>query len=73
MYDPTDLDALLTAQDAANVCGVTPATIRQWASRGILPRAGRDERGRTLYRLIEVAKAEHATRAAARRPSWSAA
>ncbi|WP_237161395.1 hypothetical protein [Mycobacteroides abscessus] len=32
-----------------------------------LPQCGIDDRGRKLYRLLDVAKAEHATRALARR------
>jgi phage terminase Nu1 subunit (DNA packaging protein) len=34
---------------------VQPATIRQWAARGLIRRAGRDQRGRTLYDPAEVA------------------
>ena len=36
--------------------GVKAATIRVWAHRGHLTRVGRDERGRTLYDLDEIAE-----------------
>jgi excisionase family DNA binding protein len=59
--------AEITARDAATLCGVDPATIRKWVQRGTLTPGGVDERGRRLFRLVDVAKAESATRAAARR------
>lgn len=39
---------------AASLVQVAPATVRQWASRGLLTRRGTDARGRTLYDLAEV-------------------
>ena len=53
---------LLTGPQAADLCGVGPATIRQWKCRGLLAPAGLDERGRPLYRQLDVALAEKATR-----------
>lgn len=68
MFDASDpFAALLTTRQAADLAGVTPATIRQWASRGHLTAKGLDDHGRALYLLIDVAKAENATRKAARR------
>ena len=72
---PHGAESLVTAEEAANICGVRSVTVRQWASRGYGPAKGRaklepigrDERGRNLYRLLDVAKAEHATRCLARR------
>lgn len=64
---PDNIDDLITTNDAATLCGVTVEAIRKWASRGQLAAAGIDERGRKLYRLIDVAKAERATRRRARR------
>lgn len=64
---PDNIDDLITTNDAATLCGVTVEAIRKWASRGQLAAAGIDERGRKLYRLIDVAKAERATRHRARR------
>lgn len=70
------VDSLITAGEAAGLCGVRAVTIRAWASRGyvdrhgdrvLLPVSGRDRQGRNLYRVIDVAKAEHATRERARR------
>jgi len=64
---PDSVDNLITAGEASTLCGVTQAAIRKWAHRNQLAAAGIDERGRKLYRLIDVARAEHATRARARR------
>lgn len=52
---------------SAGAAAVKPATIRQWASRGHLTAAGLDDRGRPLYALADLARAEHATRARALR------
>lgn len=52
---------------SAGAAEVTPATIRQWASRGHLPPVGLDDRGHPLYALADLARAEHATRARALR------
>ncbi|HET8970476.1 MAG TPA: MerR family transcriptional regulator, partial [Candidatus Nanopelagicales bacterium] len=52
---------------SAGAAEVTPATIRQWASRGHLEPAGLDDRGHPLYTLADRARAAHATRARARR------
>lgn len=47
---------------SAGAAAVTPATIRQWASRGHLQPAGLDDHGRPLYALADLARAELATR-----------
>jgi DNA-binding transcriptional MerR regulator len=69
--DPTNL---LTARQAADLAGVQPVTIRQWAHRGLLPIARnkdgveqRNGRGQPLYWRLDVAKAEFKTRKRARR------
>jgi hypothetical protein len=69
-----DVNALLTAKEAAGYAGVTIPVICKWRERGHLPVAVdehgaeiRDERGRPRYRLLDVAKAENATRQRAER------
>ena len=69
-----DVNALLTAKEAAGYAGVSIAVICKWRERGHLPVATdergneiRDERGRPRYRLLAVAKAENATRQRAER------
>ena len=69
-----DLDALLSATDAARYAGVKVNVIVNWRNRGHLPVATdgkggeiRDRQGRPLYRLLDVAKAENATRQRAER------
>ena len=69
-----DVNALLTAKEAAGYAGVSIAVICKWRERGHLPVAVdaggnqiRDERGRPRYRLLDVAKAENATRQRAER------
>jgi hypothetical protein len=64
-----NLQALLPGKQAAEYAGVSVAAICKWRERGHLPVATddegneiRDPRGRPLYRLIDVAKAEHATK-----------
>ena len=65
-----NLDALLTAKEAAHYAGVTVAAICNWRARGHLPVATdpatgteiRDKQGRPRYRLLDVAKAENATK-----------
>jgi hypothetical protein len=56
------MDELLTGPQAAELCGVSPITIRSWRHRGLLNAAGLDERGRPLYEQLAVARAEKATR-----------
>ena len=65
-FDP---DGLITGVQAARLADVTPATIRIWVHRRHLARAGIDERGRSLYRLADVARAEYKTRVRGRRLS----
>ena len=69
-----DVDALLSATQAAEYAGVSVNVIVNWRNRGWLPvatgpdgREVRDGRGRPRYRLLDVAKAEHATAQRARR------
>ena len=71
-----DIDALITAQEATRLCGVQSQTIRKWATRGYTDRnghrqtltvAGLDPCGHKLFKLIDVARAEHDTRLRARR------
>lgn len=82
-----NLNALLTATEAATYAGVTVGAVCNWRARGYLPVATdasgkeiRDSRGRPKYRLIDVAKAESATKTRAekmaagmRRPTFQAA
>lgn len=67
LLTPDGVDELITAAQAAQHCGVTPEAIRLWVHRGKLTPAGRDARGRNLFRLLDVARCEHSTRKAARR------
>jgi predicted site-specific integrase-resolvase len=49
------LDPVLADGEAiAAALGISPGTIRNWASAGKLQRRGRDGRRRTLYDLDEV-------------------
>jgi Helix-turn-helix domain len=59
-------DGLITTEQAAKLCGVKPVTVRQWVTREILPVAGYHKR-RILLNVVDVAKAELATRKTARR------
>lgn len=54
-------DPLVTTAQAAELHGVDPATIRSWASRGLLVAERRDGRS-PLYRLSDVDSAEHLSR-----------
>lgn len=56
------IDDLITATDAAALCGVSTQAISNWVRRGHLKESGLDERNRKVYRVIDVAKAERATR-----------
>lgn len=66
---------MITTDQAAELCGVEPVTVRNWINRGWraedgstrkLPVAWR-HKGRIMLDPLEVAKAEHATRKRARR------
>ncbi len=68
-----DVNQLLTYEQAARQAGVTVPTVRMWKNRGHLPVAQNPD-GHDIYvgrsprfRLLDVARAEHATRHAARR------
>ena len=71
-----NVNALLTATEAATYAGVTVGAICNWRARGYLPvatssqgREIRDGRGRPKYRLLDVAKAEQATKERAEKMS----
>lgn len=64
---PELLDSLVTTTQAANLAGVRVSAISNWKDRGHLAPAMHDGRGRPLYRWIDVARAERATRDLARR------
>ncbi len=66
-----DSDDFIAADDAAEHIGVSPGTIRTWASRGYknsdgqtekLRAYGIDDRGRKVYRWADVYRADQATR-----------
>ncbi|MFD9618489.1 helix-turn-helix domain-containing protein [Streptomyces virginiae] len=57
----------LTAPEAADHCGVSLVTVYSWVRRGHLQVEGLDHRGRKLFRYLDVARAEMATRARAKR------
>lgn len=59
---PDGVQSLITAGEAAALCGVDAKTIYSWCDRGKLSAAGLDTKKRKLFRLIDVAKAERATR-----------
>ncbi len=61
------VERLLSTADASCHAGVTVAAIRKWMQRGHLTPTARDDRGRPLFRWIDVAKAEHFTRERANR------
>lgn len=61
------IEQLLSTADASSHAGVSVAAIRKWVQRGHLDVAMRDGRGRPLFRWIDVAKAEYATRMHANR------
>lgn len=52
---PSDRPHLLTADDAAIVAGVSPATLRDWTRRGLLPRYGTPRRALYHWRDLETA------------------
>lgn len=60
-------DGLITTAQAARLAGVQENTIRQWVTRGLLAKAGLDERGHSLFDPGAVARCELATRHKARR------
>ncbi|MFC3986470.1 helix-turn-helix domain-containing protein [Streptosporangium jomthongense] len=64
-YDPEEV--YVTTKEAAELCGVKPAAVRQWVRRGHLAPVDRDERGQMLFTQLDVAKAEYKTRKHARR------
>ena len=64
---PEGIDSQITATEAAALCGVALCTITKWAREGRIEPVGLNVQGRKLYRLLDVAKAEHATRDRARR------
>ena len=61
-----NVSALLTASEAAEFADVSVQAIVNWRTRGHLEVAGH-KNGRPAYRLIDVARAEFATRKRARR------
>jgi hypothetical protein len=66
--DPVDPFARITTSQAAAYAGVTAAAVTNWRRRGYLTPVDH-QRGRPIYILLDVAKAEHATRRRARRLS----
>lgn len=67
MLTPEGIDSQITATEAAALCGVALCTITKWVREGRINPVGLNIQGRKLYRLLDVAKAEHATREKARR------
>lgn len=70
----TRWDGLISRAMAAELCGVKPDTISKWISYGYGPKDARRKllvakrEGREIFLdPVEVAKADHATRKAARR------
>ncbi|WP_037686968.1 MerR family transcriptional regulator [Streptomyces aureocirculatus] len=61
MEYPSLPPGLLTTSQAAQACGVAPATIRDWRRRGLLHPAGGSPR-RPYYRLADVTAAQAAAK-----------
>lgn len=64
---PEGINSQITATEAAALCGVALCTITKWVREERIQPVGLNAQGRKLYRLLDVAKAEHATRERARR------
>jgi predicted site-specific integrase-resolvase len=64
--DPVDPYARITTSQAAAYAGVSPAAVTNWRRRGHLTPVDH-QHGRPIYIVLDVAKAEHATRRKARR------
>lgn len=62
MLAPEGLNSLVNTTEAAAIAGVSVAAISKWKDRGLIEPAGLDTRGKPLYRLIDIAKAERKTR-----------
>jgi hypothetical protein len=63
--DDTENDVLtkrITATEAASHCGVALCTITKWVREERIKPVGVNAAGRKLYLLLDVCKAEHATR-----------
>lgn len=67
-------DGLVTREQAADLCGVTPAAITNWVREGYGPkgsktrlRVARRDGPRPLFDPVDLARAELATRRKARR------
>ena len=67
VLSPDGIDSLITAAEAASLCNVATSTIYVWVNRGTLAPSGINAAGHKVYRLLDVAKAERATRDKARR------
>ncbi len=73
-------DGLVYREQAAALCGVTPAAITNWVREGYGPKgtrvklrvAGHDG-ARPLFDPVDLARAEHATRKRARRGEYAVA
>ncbi|MFI6494750.1 MerR family transcriptional regulator [Streptomyces sp. NPDC050564] len=57
----------MTVKEAAFLACVTVQTVYSWERRGHLTVGGLDHRGQKLFRHLDVARAEMATRAKAQR------
>ena len=64
---PEGIDSQITATEAAALCGVALCTITKWVREQRIEPVAMNRQGRKLYRLLDVAKAERATRDKARR------
>lgn len=70
LYTSAQAAALATTwrrQLSAGAAAVTPATVRQWVSRGHLNPTGLDDHSHPLYGLADLARAEKKTRGRALR------
>jgi predicted site-specific integrase-resolvase len=64
---PEGIYSEITATEAAGHCGVALCTITKWAREGRITPTGINRQGRKVYLLLDVVKAENATRERARR------
>lgn len=59
---PSTLDDLISTTEAATMCGISVAAVCNWRARGYLNPSGLDERGRPLYKRIDVLRTARDTR-----------